>query len=225
MVVDVKLNAGPGAKVIRYVSKCARRLLPLALACAAPAVSAAAALSPDAKVALRLIAQQFDNAGEPFMVIDKRKARVWVFGGNAQLLGTSPVLLGLARGDDSVPGIGERPIEAIASEERTTPAGRFVAEPGRNAAGEDIFWVDYDAAVSLHRVRATNPRERRLQRLASVSAADNRISYGCVNVPARFYDSVIKAVFSHGNGLIYVLPETRLVSSIFKQAPLQTSAR
>ena len=69
MVVDVKLNAGPCAKVIRYVSKCARRLLPLALACAAPAVSAAAALSPDAKVALRLIAQQFDNAGEPFMVI------------------------------------------------------------------------------------------------------------------------------------------------------------
>ncbi len=204
----------------------AQWVLPFSLAFMAQAAGAAAALSPDAKVALRLIAQHADNAGEPFMVIDKRKARVWVFGGNARLLGTSPVLLGLARGDDSVPDIGSRPIEAIAPAERTTPAGRFVAEPGRNADGEDIFWVDYDAAVSLHRVRATNPRERRLQRLASASAADNRISYGCVNVPSKFYDSVIKAVFTHGNGVIYVLPETRLVNSIFTQVvPMLTSAR
>ncbi len=211
---------------MRNVSFRAQWALPLALACAAPATVAAPALSPDTKVALRLIAQHADNAGEPFMVIDKRKARVWVFGGNARLLGTSPVLLGLARGDESVQDIGSRPIEAIAPAERTTPAGRFVAEPGRNADGEDIFWVDYDAAVSLHRVRATNPRERRLQRLASASAADNRISYGCVNVPVKFYDSVIKAKFAHGNGVIYVLPETRLVNSIFTQVlPILTSAR
>lgn len=51
--------------------------------------------------------------------------------------------------------------------ERTTPAGRFLAEAGRNADGDDIFWVDYDVAVSMHRVRAHVPAERRLQRLAS----------------------------------------------------------
>lgn len=196
----------------------------LALSCVVPMACAAAPLSPAAKAALRLIAQNADNAGEPFMVIDKRRARVWVFGGNARLLGTSPVLLGLARGDDSVPDIGTRPIEAIAPGERTTPAGRFVAEPGRNADGEDIFWVDYDNAVSLHRVRATNPRERRLQRLASASAADNRISYGCVNVPVKFYDSLIQALFTHGSGVIYVLPETRVVSSIFKPPALLVSS-
>ncbi len=56
---------------------------------------------------------------------------------------------------------------SILPEERTTPAGRFVAELGHNIKGEDIVWVDYDAAVSLHRVRATNPTERRLQRLAT----------------------------------------------------------
>jgi len=85
------------------------------------------------------------------------------------------VLLGLARGDDSVPGIGERKIAEILPFERTTPAGRFVGERGRNASGEDIVWVDYDAAVSMHRVRATNPKERRLERLASPTPADNRI--------------------------------------------------
>jgi hypothetical protein len=63
------------------------------------------------------------------------------------------VLLGLARGDVSVPGIGERKISDINPHERTTPAGRFISEPGRNLSGEDIVWVDYDAAVSMHRVR------------------------------------------------------------------------
>ena len=41
-----------------------------------------------------------------------------------------------------------------------------LSEPGRNLQGEDIVWVDYDAAVSMHRVRANNPAERRLERLA-----------------------------------------------------------
>ena len=77
------------------------------------------------------------------------------------------MLLGLARGDDTVPGIGEKKLSEIPPEERTTPAGRFVAEPGVNAEGDDIVWVDYDAAVSMHRVRTTNPVERRLQRLLS----------------------------------------------------------
>ena len=104
------------------------------------------------------------------------------------------MLLGLAHGDDSVPGIGERQMSEIRPEERTTPAGRFVSEPGRNLQGEDIVWIDYDAAVSMHRVRATNPAERRLERLASPGVDDNRISYGCINVPADFYDAHLKPV-------------------------------
>ena len=35
---------------------------------------------------------------------------------------------------------------------------------GVNASGEDILWVDYDNAISMHRVRPTNPAERRLER-------------------------------------------------------------
>ena len=39
-----------------------------------------------------------------------------------------------------------------------------------------MVWVDYDAAVSMHRVRTTNAAERRLARLASPGIDDNRIS-------------------------------------------------
>ncbi|MDM0122025.1 L,D-transpeptidase [Variovorax arabinosiphilus] len=156
-----------------------------------------------------------DNRHQPFALIDKKKARLLIYDANGSLMASSPVLLGLARGDVSVPGIGERPIAQILPHERTTPAGRFVSEPGRNTAGEDIVWVDYDAAISMHRVRATNKAERRLQRLASPSAHDNRISYGCINVPAAFYDTQVKPVLGTRRGLVYVLPESSPMPSHF----------
>ena len=145
----------------------------------------------------------------------QKGARVHVFDASGKERGSAPILLGLARGDDSVPGIGERPMAQIRPEERTTPAGRFASEPGRNLQGEDIVWVDYDAAVSMHRVRATNPAERRLQRLATSTVEDNRISYGCINVPAAFYDAHVKPALGTRRGVVYVLPETRSLVSVF----------
>ena len=156
-----------------------------------------------------------DNQGTSFAVIDKKGARVHVFDAAGREQGSAPILLGLARGDDSVPGIGERPMAQIRPEERTTPAGRFATEPGRNLQGEDIVWIDYDAAVSMHRVRATNPAERRLERLATPGVEDNRISYGCINVPAAFYDTLVKPTLGTRRGVVYVLPETRSLAAVF----------
>ncbi len=161
------------------------------------------------------VVQTGDNENAPFIIIDKRQARLWLFTAAGQPLGQTPVLLGLAPGDASVPGIGERAMKDILTAERTTPAGRFVAEAGRNHNGEDIFWIDYDAAVSMHRVRATNPAERRLQRLATRTPADNRISYGCINVPALFYNRHIQPTFSSRRGVVYVLPETMAAQVLF----------
>ncbi|WP_043817352.1 hypothetical protein, partial [Rubrivivax gelatinosus] len=139
----------------------------------------------------------------------------WVLDAGARVVGSAPVLLGLAAGDDSVPGIGERPLAQIRPEERTTPAGRFQLEPGRNTRGDRILWVDYEAAVSMHRVRPTVAAERRLERLATPTPADNRISFGCINVPAEFYERVVWPTFSRRPGVVYVLPERRAPSSAF----------
>ena len=156
-----------------------------------------------------------DNRNLPFAVVDKKNASVFVYAPDGGLRGFSPVLLGLARGDESVEGIGERKLSEIRPEERTTPAGRFVSEPGHNLQGEDVVWVDYDAAISMHRVRASNKAERRLERLASATAEDNRISYGCINVPASFYDTHIKPALGETRGLIYILPETHPMRESF----------
>jgi hypothetical protein len=157
-----------------------------------------------------------DNRGMPFAIVDKMDARVFVFDAHGRLRGAAPALLGLARGDYSVPGIGNRKLSEIRPAERTTPAGRFVASLGYNFKGKDVLWVDYKNAVSLHRVITTNPEEHRLERLASPGPRDKRISYGCINVPAKFFDNVVKPTFTRTIGIVYVLPETRSIGEIFK---------
>ncbi|MET1113424.1 MAG: L,D-transpeptidase [Comamonas sp.] len=179
------------------------------------AASAAARLSGEAQQVAQWIVATRDNQRLPYLLIDKRAARMHVFDAAGTLQASSAVLLGLARGDHSVPGIGERPMSAIAPHERTTPAGRFISEPGHNLQGEDIVWIDYDAAVSLHRVRTANAADRRLQRLATATVADNRISYGCVNVPQNFYDRNVAPMLGQKPGVIYVLPETQSAASFF----------
>lgn len=166
-----------------------------------------------------------DPHGLPFLIVDKRHATVSAFDASGRLLGSAPALLGLARGDDSVPGIGERKIADIQPYERTTPAGRFAAELGTNAGGEDILWVDYDAAVSMHRVRPVKASERRLERLATPTADDNRISYGCINVPPPFYEHFVKPLFLPRNGIVYVLPDTKPLAAVFGAAVTRTAHR
>jgi len=161
------------------------------------------------------VADSGDNRGLSFAIVDKANAKVFVFSADGRLRGAAPALLGLALGDEAVPGIGDRKLSSIRPEERTTPAGRFVAALGMSTRGEDVLWVDYDGAVSLHRVVTANPRDRRLERLATATPLDNRISYGCINVPAKFYENVVRPAFAGTNGIVYVLPETRSAREVF----------
>ena len=171
--------------------------------------------SRDARHVADWVVDSGDNVDKPFVIVDKTNARVFVFDAAGRIRGAAPALLGSARGDHSVPGIGDRELSDMLPKDRTTPAGRFVAALGRNFRGEDVVWVDYDAAVSLHRVITSNPKERRLHRLATPTPKDNRISYGCINVPARFYETVVSPTFAGTDGIVYVLPETRPARSVF----------
>lgn len=171
--------------------------------------------SADARHVADWAVDSVDNAGMPFVIVDKVDAKVFVFDAAGVLRGASSVLIGLALGDSSVPGIGSRKLSTIRPEERTTPAGRFVAALDRSIGGEEILWVDYDSGVALHRVIATLPKERRLERLESTKPVEHRITYGCINVPVKFYDSVVSPAFQGTSGIVYVLPDTRPVREVF----------
>ena len=170
---------------------------------------------PDVRRIADWVADSRDNRGLDFVVLDKRQAHVYVFDRDGKLKRDTPVLLGAAVGDDTAAGVGQKALHDVRPEERTTPAGRFVGESGRNATGEEVFWVDYDAAVSMHRVRQLEASERRHERLASPTADDNRISYGCINLPVEFFDEVMLPSFKGRRGIVYVLPETRGVADVF----------
>jgi hypothetical protein len=174
-----------------------------------------ATASAGARLVADWVVASEDNHGMPFVIVDKPSAQAFVFSPAGRLEAAAPVLLGLAFGDESAPGIGARKLADIRPEERTTPAGRFVASLGADLGEQDVLWVDYDAAISLHRVVAGQPKERRAQRLATPTPNDNRISYGCINVPAAFYDSAIRPAFLGGSGVVYVLPDVRSIRQVF----------
>ena len=181
--------------------------------------------SPESRKLADWVMDSANNNKLPFIIVDKARARVFVFDAQGQLKGASTILLGLAVGDDSVPGIGQRKLSTIRPAERTTPAGRFVASLDRDVHGEEVLWVDYDTAVSMHRVATGQPKERRLERLASSSLLDKRISYGCINVPVKFYEKVVSPTFTGTNGIVYVLPETRSAREVFGSYDVQDSLR
>ena len=181
--------------------------------------------SHEARYVADWVVDSGDNRNMPFAIVDKTDAKVFVFDAHGRLLGAAAALLGLARGDDAIAGIGERALSSIRPEERTTPAGRFVSALGRNLHGKVILWVDYDGAVSLHPVVTSKPEERRLQRLATPTPLDNRISYGCINVPAKFFENVVHPAFTGTNGIVYVLPETRPAREVFASYDVEARAR
>jgi hypothetical protein len=170
--------------------------------------------SPEVRYVANWALETGDSGGRALIIVDKKYAQVFVLDAAGRLQGVSPALLGSARGDHTALGVGDKPLSQIRPDERTTPAGRFMARPGVNAQGEDIVWVDYPSAVSMHRVRARVKAERRLERLASVTPADNRISYGCINLPRLFYENVV-APWARSGAVIYVLPETRTLREVF----------
>lgn len=193
------------------------------VAMAAPPASAdfkREAASPEARVVAHWAVGQRDARGRPFAIVDKKQARLYVFAADGRLLGATSALLGAAVGDDSVPGIGARPLDAIAPHERTTPAGRFDSEPGRNLSGEAIVWVDYHAALAIHRLRPAPLAQRRDERMASLAPADKRISLGCIVVSEAFYDSVVAPSLGSRPGVVYVLPETRSLADVFGRPTL-----
>jgi len=192
--------------------------VPATLPVAATAAFGDSPASSDVRAVADWIAASRDNGRRAFAILDKRAARLYVFDAEARLGGSTLVLLGSATGDDSVPGIGERPLAQVRAAERTTAAGRFVSVPGHDDQGEPVVWVDYAAALAMHRVKVVDPAERRFERIATDSVADKRISNGCINVPLGFFDDVVEPALGHAQAIVYVLPERKPLQAVFPAA-------
>lgn len=183
------------------------------------------ALTRDAKNLSDWIISSVDHQQLPFIVVDKKAAKVFLFMADGNLHASAPALLGIAVGDDVAPGIGEKKLSEITLPERTTPAGRFVADLGLDLKKSEILWIDYESGLSLHKVVTAVASEQRLQRLASERPTDLRITYGCINVSGQFYEEFVYPTFKNTSGIVYILPEVHSIGKVFGPEAAQFSSR
>jgi hypothetical protein len=171
------------------------------------------------------IVDSVDHQQLPFIVIDKKEAKVFVFQPDGKSEGATSALIGTTIGDKTTPGVGLKKISEISLEERTTPAGRFEADLGFDLRRSELLWIDYESGFSMHVVLTANASERRLQRLTSENTADHRITYGCINVSSHFYKEVIHRIFKNSKGIVYILPEIDSVQKVFGTEAARYSQR
>jgi hypothetical protein len=159
-----------------------------------------------------------DNAGLPFVVVDKVNARAYAFTPYAQLKATAPVLLGGGVGD-MVLVSPDAPMSAIPEHKRITPAGRYPSRLVIDNHGKTVLLVDGPNLITMHVVAKGTPAQRRAERLASVAPDDNRVSFGCINVPPAFFATVLDPDFRPAAGIVYILPEKTTPAQLFGFQP------
>lgn len=160
-------------------------------------------LSRPASAVNSWVQQSKDNAGRPYIIADKQSGEIHIVGADGTVKATAPALYGRKMGDGM--SIGE------------TPAGIFTihqeAAPASYGGDLQQFATAPDGDVyAIHRV-LTNNKQDRPGRLASPTAEDNRISLGCINIPADLYNKYLSGKF---DGKLYVLPDQRSLGDVFK---------
>jgi hypothetical protein len=166
-----------------------------------------------------------DNHALPWAVVDKQNAALFLFDPAGKQLAAVPVLIGIAVGDEATPGVGSKKLADLGPAEKTTPAGRFLAKFGMPVEGQRVLWVNYATSVALHPIPTdVGPKERRRERMLSPTPADNRITFGCINVPKAFYSRLLSPQFRKKGGYVYVLPDTKPIEEVFPRLRVQDVA-
>jgi len=203
----------PASKATTAKKAPARSAAPKARA-KAPAPQERARSAAAARV-IDWVASSQDNRALPYVVIDKNSAVAFLFDAKGTYIADAPVLIGIALGDDATPGIGSKNLAEIGPAEKTTPAGRFLAKFGLAAGRQKVLWVDYTTSVALHPIPTGNPKEKRRDRMLSATPDDNRITFGCINVPLAFYNKAVSPLFQKKGGYVYILPDTKSLEAAF----------
>lgn len=178
--------------------------------------------SPAAQRVIDWVSGAKDNRGLPWAVVDKVNATLFLFAPDGTQQAAVPVLIGIMPGDEASPGVGTKTLASLGPAEKTTPAGRYLAKFGLPVAGQRVLWVDYATSVALHPIpKDSGAREKRRERMLSPTPDDNRITFGCINVPQAFYARQLRPTFRKKGGYVYILPDTRPIEEVFPRLRTQ----
>lgn len=169
---------------------------------------AVAKMSPLAQTVYENMAPTAKKSGKGFIIADKPNGMLHLFNADGSLLAQDAALFGKDTGDK----LGK---SSLLGGPKITPAGPFSLRVGDSeyAGGKSLDLVEsYDptdnSTIAVHAAYLGDPKEDRLGRLKSASAADNKISYGCVNTAHdTFLNTILPNIDNFNGGMMFVLPD------------------
>jgi hypothetical protein len=191
---------------------------------AVPAV-AKAQMSPTAQSVYEAMAPVAMKSGKWFMVADKPNGMLHIFKEDGSHALSDPTLYGKDTGDV---------MEAVSSLKggaKITPAGKFTlkARPSTYAGGQELILVeskDYTGYIAIHAADTSDASENRLGRLNTPTAADNRVSYGCINTKHdTFINEIAPNIANLDGGMVFVVPDAQEQAAQMFAAETRTETR
>ena len=187
--------------------------------------AAKAQMSPTAQNVYEAMAPVAMKSGKWFMVADKPNGMLHIFKEDGSHALSDPTLYGKDTGDV---------MEAVSSLEggaKVTPAGKFTlkARPSTYAGGQELILVeskDYTGYIAIHAADTSTPSENRLGRLDTPTAADNRVSYGCINTKHdTFINDIAPNIANLDGGMVFVVPDAQEQAAQMFAAETRTETR
>lgn len=187
--------------------------------------AAKAQMSPTAQSVYEAMAPVAMKSGKWFMVADKPNGMLHIFKEDGSHALSDPTLYGKDTGDV---------MEALSSLEggaKVTPAGKFTlkARPSTYAGGQELILVeskDYTGYIAIHAADTSTPSENRLGRLDTPTAADNRVSYGCINTKHdTFINEIAPNIANLDGGMVFVVPDAQEQAAQMFAAETRTETR
>ena len=172
-------------------------------------------MSSATKASLDHIIDTNDNGGRPFVIADKKAGKLYLMNADGKVVDTTPALFGKTPSDS-------------AKTSGVTGAGKYDLKYNRDArlpSGYAGSVQSFDTGANgeqfaIHRVIDVKGQNRQ-SRLDSKTARDNRITLGCINVPAEFYNQHLD---NELGAVLYVLPETSgWGGNLYQPTPRQTA--
>lgn len=149
-----------------------------------------------------------------YYIVDKPTATIYAIDKNGKEISSSPVIIGKA-GERANTADMSKPKEG---EVTTTPAGRY--DIGHEDINEEDLSLYHGMVLSLYntdalKIHITYPYEyiKRTDALKTKTVADNRISWGCINVPESFWISSV-APYTENGSTIFITPDYQTTTTL-----------
>jgi hypothetical protein len=154
--------------------------------------------------------------GKGFFIADKPNGVIHVFDKDGKYVATSAALYGAQAGDTFTEWQRTASVDELSPTDKITPAGTYrvnwKVDPEYRGGGAfyltDAKTGKFQGGVAIHAVYTGTPSEHRTARLATPTAADNKVSFGCINTANEvFLKDVVPHKADFENGLVFVLPD------------------